>query len=356
MRKLLFVLTTLFFVSAGTAQPPVNYYNSATGAGYELKTQLYNIIKDHNSQSYSSLWSLYNHNAYKDVYYENDGTLLDIYSENPNGPEAYVYYIGNDQCGNYNSEGDCYNREHLIPQSIFNESAPMVSDAHHIMPADGYVNGRRDNYPIGKVNNANWTSTNGSKRGSSAVQGYSGTVFEPIDEFKGDIARVYFYFATRYQNQISNWSYAMFNGTDDQVFTNGFLDILLEWHENDPVSEREIAINNRIYNHQNNRNPFIDHPEYVAMIWGTSSASISEMEPVYVSVYPNPSKEQKINISTEQQIEQIILINLNGQIIRQINKPVSQNNTYALENLPQGFYILNLTIDDRSVTKKVIIN
>src|SRR5690606_41593555 len=78
--------------------------------------------------------------------------------------------------------------------SVFNEGSPMSTDGPHVVPTDGYVNGQRSNHPIGKVSSASWTSTNGSKKGSSAVPGYSGTVFEPIDEFKGDVARVYFYF------------------------------------------------------------------------------------------------------------------------------------------------------------------
>lgn len=355
MKTIFYSLVTLFSISV-FAQAPSNYYNSATGEGQVLKTQLYNIINNHNSQTYGALWGLYIHNAYKDLYYENDGTLLDIYSENPTGSE-YTYILGEDQCGNYNGEGVCYNREHIIPQSVFNEGSPMVTDAHHIMPTDGYVNGMRSNYPIGKVNSANWTSQNGSKRGTSAVQGYNGTVFEPIDEFKGDFARVYFYFVTRYETQISGWNYAMFGNSSYPGLTSGFLDMLLQWHENDPVSEREIAINNRIYQFQNNRNPYIDNPDFVNQVWGYSSTySTDTFEPVYVSVYPNPAKDQKINITTDKEVEEIRLINLNGQIIQQIKKPYSQNNTYTLDNLPSGFYILNVNIDNQNITKKVIVN
>ncbi len=356
MKKTLLVFTLLATIY-GFSQPPANYYNTATGTGYQLKTQLYNIIKGHDSKSYAALWGLYNHDAYKDNYYENDGSLLDFYSEKPNGTDSYSYTLGEDQCGNYTGEGSCYNREHVIPQSVFNEDSPMRTDGHHVMPTDGYVNGQRSNYPIGKVNSASWTSTNGSKKGTSSVPGYTGTVFEPIDEFKGDIARIYFYFATRYENLISNWSYAMFNGTSNQVFTDGFLDILLQWHENDPVSEREIAINNRVYNFQDNRNPYIDNPQYVNDIWGYSSTYSTDIfAPISVSVYPNPTKDQKVNISTDKEIKEIRLVNLNGQIIQYIKNPSSQNNTYTLVNLPQGFYILNVEIENSMITKKIIVN
>ena len=253
------------------AQIPSGYYNTATGTGYTLKTQLYNKIKGHSDKGYSGLWTTYS-TSDRDNQYENDNSIIDIYSENPSGTDPYVYSYSTDQCGNYSTEGNCYNREHIIPQSVFNSSSPMVSDAHHIPPTDGKVNGMRANYPHGNVANATWTSQNGSKLGSSAVSGYSGTVFEPIDEFKGDIARMYFYFATRYENTVANYSYGMFNGTSNQVFTTAFLNMLISWHNQDPVSAREIARNNAIYARQNNRNPFIDHPEYVGQIWGGSSS------------------------------------------------------------------------------------
>src|SRR5690606_34081861 len=243
--------------------------------------------------------------------------------EKPNGTDSYTFTLVSDQCGNYSGEGFCYIREHLITQSVFNDASAMRTDCHHVVPTDGYVNGQRSNYTIGKVYSDSCTSTNGYKKGTSAVPGYSGTVFEPIDEFKGDVARVYFYFATRYQNQITSWSYAMFNGTSTQVFPDGFLDILLQWHENDPVSEMEIARNNRVYQFQGNRNPFVDNPQYVHDIWGYSSTYSTDIfDPVSISVYPNPATE-KINISTDKEIQEIILINLNGQIIQQVKQPVS---------------------------------
>jgi len=200
-----------------------------------------------------------------------------MYSENPSGTDYYTFTYSTDQCGTYSAEGDCYNREHMIPQSIFNEGSPMVADAHFITPTDGKVNGMRSNYPHGMVGTATYTSKNGSKLGSALNSGYSagysGTVFEPINEFKGDIARMYFYFATRYENVITTWgtSYAMFNGTSNQVFAEPFLTILLTWNAQDPVSASEIARNNAIYTRQHNRNPFIDHPEYVNQIWGSTS-------------------------------------------------------------------------------------
>lgn len=269
--KLKLLFFSLLFSVLSFAQIPAGYYTSATGTGYTLKTQLFNIIKGHTDNGYDGLYNTYQ-TSDRDNFYENDGTILDMYSENPIATDPYTYSAGTtNRCGNYSVEGDCYNREHIIPQSVFNEASPMKNDAHFVTPTDGKVNGQRSNYPHGTVASANWTSLNGSKRGTSAVSGYSGIVFEPIDEFKGDIARMYFYFATRYENTVSNYSYDMFDGSSNKVFTTAFLNMLLAWHAQDPVNAREIARNNAIYAQQNNRNPFIDHPEYAQAIWNPNA-------------------------------------------------------------------------------------
>ena len=274
MNKNIFLMLLLFSFSMN-AQIPANYYNSANGmTGYALKTELSDIISNgHINRGYSNLYNGYM-TTDTDNYYENDGTVLDMYSENPNGADPYNYTHNNNKCGNYSNEGDCYNREHLMPQSWFGSSSPMKSDIHHVVPSDGKVNGQRGHYPLAEVSSANWTSQNGSKRGSCANTGYSGTVFEPIDEFKGDIARIYFYMATRYEDNIGSWENAnsdgsdpVLNGSSNQVFEDWYLDVLLQWHYNDPVTQREVDRNNAAYDYQGNANPFINHPEWVALIW-----------------------------------------------------------------------------------------
>jgi endonuclease I len=278
MKKIYSLLFLLTF-TIGIAQIPSGYYTTATGSGYTLKTQLYNIIKGHTDNGYAGLYTTYQSSDI-DNFYENDGTILDMYSEKPSGTDPYNYTSGSTQrCGTYSTEGDCYNREHIIPQSSFNSAAPMVSDAHFITPTDGKVNGIRSNYPHGTVATASTTTLNGSKLGTSSVSGYTGTVFEPINDFKGDIARMYFYFATRYENTVSTYSYAMFDGSSNKVFTTAFLNTLLAWNAQDPVSAREIARNNAIYTKQNNRNPYIDHPEYVQAIWGGTTPTPDTQAP-----------------------------------------------------------------------------
>ena len=179
----------------------------------------------------------------------------------------------------FSVEGDCYNREHIVPQSLFdvdnngNGDTPMVSDIHFIRATDGKVNGVRSNYPFGKVGTASYISGNGSKLGNSVSPNYSGTVFEPVDAFKGDVARMIFYFVTRYESKLSTFTSGDILGTATfPGLTDWELAVLLSWHNADPVSQEEINRNNASYTFQGNRNPYIDHPEYVNSVWGTPVA------------------------------------------------------------------------------------
>lgn len=336
------------------AQAPANYYNTATGTGYTLKTQLKTIISNgYIDKGYAALWNIY---YTSDV--RADGKVWDMYSD-------CNLTFGTDQDTGSGGTSQCqkYNREHSFPKSWFNDAAPMHNDAFHVLPADKYVNGIRGNFAFGIVGNANFTSLNGSKRGNNIAPGSpSATVFEPADEFKGDLARIYFYMATRYQDVVANWTGndsdgdSMLNGTSNKVFSQWTLDMLYQWHIADPVSTKETNRNNVIYGYQKNRNPFVDHPEYVAMIWGASLSTAEFNTMAAVAVYPNPSNDHRINITYENNIDQIQLINVNGQIMQQINKPTPQNKTYTLDNIPSGFYFLRLTDNNNSVTKKVIVN
>jgi endonuclease I len=272
---------------------PLGYYDAAAGQTCQpLKTAVRNIITaGYNTLSYTpGLWNLY---QYSDLQRNDANTadiIWDMYSDNPTGPEPYTYTHGTNQCGTYSGEGDCYNREHSTPQSWFNELTPMVSDAHHIFPTDGRVNALRSSFPYGEVTTVSSTSLNGSKLGTGNNFGYTATVFEPIDAYKGDFARAGLYMAVRYENEIisQNWSQygsanAVFLSSTDQpiattrrlaIYDDWQLKLLYKWHIQDPVSQKEIDRNNAIYatviggNAQANRNPFVDHPEYAAEIWG----------------------------------------------------------------------------------------
>lgn len=281
MKKIILFPVFAGLMGLANAQAPAGYYNSANGlSGAALKTALSTIITSgHQDKGYGGLWTGYKTTDI-DKDYENDGSILDIYSEKPTGPDPYKYMPGSNQCGTYSTEGNCYNREHIIPQSLFNEASPMVSDIHFIRATDGKVNGMRSNYPFGKVGSATFTSMNGSKLGSSASSGYSGTVFEPIDEFKGDVARMIFYFVTRYQSKLSSFSSGnMLGNSAFPGLQTWELNVLLAWHNQDPVSQAEITRNNASYAYQGNRNPFIDNPSYVNLIWGSQQPTTDTQAP-----------------------------------------------------------------------------
>ena len=252
----IFTLLLLLALMSGSlsAQIPNGYYNNANGkTGDELKVALHNIIKGHHVVSYSGLLNAF---AYTDC--KPNGKIWDIYSN-------YEYSPSTGLCGDYEHEGDCWNREHTWPQSWFNESSTPRSDLFHVYPTDGYVNGQRSNYPYGEVNHPTYTSGNGSKLGPCVTSGYTGKVFEPVDEYKGDIARTYFYMSVRYYGEDSDWGSS--GMTNKSEIMDWAMTMLLRWSDEDPVSQKEIDRNNAVYGYQNNRNPFIDHPEYARMIW-----------------------------------------------------------------------------------------
>ena len=245
------------------AQAPSGYYNNATGQkGRNLKTALHKIIKDHNAHSYDQLW-----NDFKKTDRRADGKVWDMYSNVTN----YVFG-GREQGANYKKEGDSYNREHSFPKSWFGgKVAPMNTDLFHLYPTDGYVNNRRSSFPFGETE-GDYISANGwSKVGPSTVPGYSGTVFEPNDEYKGDFARTYFYMATRYEDKIAGWNSPMLGHDSYQAYAPWAIKMLLRWAKEDPVSEKEINRNNEVYKIQKNRNPFIDFPGLEQYVWGTKT-------------------------------------------------------------------------------------
>ena len=255
-------------VGAKTPIPcPANYYDAAKGKSNQaLLTALYNIVGPHTNIGYDGLFD-----AYIDTDCDANGYIIDMYSNYDR------FRCPGNKCGSYSKIGDCFNREHSIPKSWWGGGKQaQYSDLINIVPTDGYVNNQRSNYPYGEC--ANGTRlTNGQyvakgRLGSSTRSGYSGTVFEPDDEYKGDFARAYFYMAACYNNSIGNWTSsngsAFFNGTQYPVFTNYAIDLLMEWTRLDPVSQKEKTRNNYVHAWQGNRNPFIDHPELAEYLWG----------------------------------------------------------------------------------------
>ena len=358
--KQTFIASLLLLSSfIGFSQIPTGYYDNAAGlSGDNLRLALFNIIKGHNSVSYATLWTSFPQTDK----HPGGNQVWDMYSDNPNGANPYEYFYSSDQCGNYAKESDCYNREHSMPKSWFNSDPPLYTDLFHLYPTDGYVNGKKSNYSFGEVGSAQWTSQNGSKLGICNYPGYTSTtsntkVFEPIDEYKGDFARSYFYIVTRYRFQ----AFDMGNGSDnDMVIGNGGVDVvqftpwaesmLLKWAADDTVSQKEIDRNNAVYQIQGNRNPFIDRPEFAAKVFG-SLTNVSNFENSLTKVwYSNNTLTVTSNVSKP---TTLVVYNMLGEQVTV--QSVSSQNTSINVDLPNGIYLASLG-NNQSNTLKFVVN
>ena len=301
MKKHIFSLFSLLFLAQITwavdhtvtpvADLPAYYASINNKSGSTLRDNLYSItIAGPQDMSYDGLFDAY---PYTDVYPSDSvgkaGKIWDMYSNVLWTPSA-------NHCGNYNAVGDCFNREHSVPKSWFNEKKPAYYDLGHLVPTDGYVNNQRGNNPFGECSGGK-RLTNGQYRatgrsGTSTFEGYTsvGTVFEPDDQYKGDFARIYMYMAVRYKKSNKDdvsISGTMFNTTDANYgFTAYSVALLMKWHRLDPVSQKEIDRNNGMQRAQNNRNPFIDYPILAEYLWGNMSGETFLFENAMASFDP----------------------------------------------------------------------
>jgi endonuclease I len=379
MIKKIFVFSVLLLVVYATilAQPtnlPASYYNNAEGLGCApLKTALFNIISANNkSLLYADVLTAHPRTDKKRNDANTADVVWDMYSDNPTGPDPYTFNFDTDRCGQYNGEGGCFNREHVFPQSWFNDELPMKSDINHVYPTDGEVNAMKANFPVGEVSIASKTSLNGSKVGTGNNFGYTSTVFEPINEYKGDIARAILYMAVRYETQIAGWrtnstADNVLNGTSYPAFDDWHIRLLYKWHLQDPVSDKERKRNDSVFVIQGNRNPFIDRPEWVFQIWSctglipnTSVTSIPNKPSANLSIYPNPVTGNFIQVKCEHISER----RLNYEILDLYGRKYSNgiiNNHQALSqinltNLPNGNYIIRIMGEQMVQTGKFLIH
>ena len=260
-------LAILVGITAWTAIPH-GYYNNAVGKHDEgLMTALEGIIYTHTELSYNYMWT-----AFDSTDVGLDGYYIDMYSTCKYNHDSY-------HVGNATYVGQGLNREHSFPKSWFGgEVTPMFTDLTMIIPTDGYVNQRRSNNPYGicaggtTYVNEELGVTMLGKVGKSTYNGYTANVFEPDDEYKGDFARIYFYMVTCYKSQVGTWpgcGQLDYDSNGYKAFSDWSLQLLMEWHRADPVSQKEISRNEAVYAQQGNRNPFVDHPELAEYIWGT---------------------------------------------------------------------------------------
>ena len=286
---LLLMLAALVTLPSVAAVPSGYYDNAKNKSDQALMTALHTIIKGHTKRSYSQLWTDFRTTDC------NGNIIIDRYSDT-----QFTY--NTDKCGSngYSQVGDCYNREHSIPNSWWggSDSDTAYTDLHHMFPVDGWVNNERGNHPFG--NCANGTPKGTGKLGTCTFSGYSGTVFEVADEYKGDFARVYFYFATRYMMRMSSYTSgtSVFNSSTYLGMDTWAINQLLEWHRNDPVSTLEITRNDNVYSIQHNRNPYVDNPELVEYIWGNMKGQVWNPSGTTTPTLTSPVSGSTINVGT----------------------------------------------------------
>lgn len=337
---------------------PTSYYNTVnTQRGAALKTVLYNKILGHTATSYTpGVW-----NAFATTDVQPNGKVWDIYSTRFDTASPYEFTLVTDQdngSGGTN-EGEKYNREHSFPQSWFAQASPMVSDLHHIFATDKKVNNTRNNFPFGNVTSPTFTSLYGGKLGPNSFPGYSSTVFEPNNEYKGDLSRAYFYMATRYENLIAGWQT---NGNADDVLAgNAFpsydswqVNLLLSWHNLDPVSDKEIKRNNAIYAIQNNRNPFIDSPQFVRRIWGGSLPNEPNIQSSLLQITNNSNTSVTLNWASGNGQRRLVLVRagnaVNGLPVDTIQYGANANLSLAPQTTTGNSIVYNGTGSTVTIT------
>ncbi|MEO6490061.1 MAG: endonuclease [Ferruginibacter sp.] len=288
------------------AQIPAGYYNTTSGLACQpLKTALSNIITTGQvSLIYGQLDDI--QMPVVDTIRSDDGAtsiIWDIYSNNNSGPEPFVFNSTQIAAGGFcgassaATEGFCWNKEHTFPRAWFQNMdgtypSPTNADLFNVRPTDYKINSVRANNPYSTITSPSYIfPTIGAfpgypippnpildKLGPSSASGVVIPIaFEPPNGVKGDLARGYFYMLTRYESQLASWILLHTgNGIEKVVdganavypsFQLPYLTMMYNWHIADPVDAREINRNNLIYTQQNNRNPYVDHPEYVALVW-----------------------------------------------------------------------------------------
>ena len=299
-------------VSAQGPNDSGTYYLAADGKkGAELKTALCEIIYNRSERTSEQLWT-----DFKTTDIKENGKVWDMYSN----LREMTFII--DIADNYTKEGDAYNYVHSWPNSWFGGKVmPMYTDLHHIYPTDGYVGKKRDKYAFGETNGEAYKSANNfSKLGACTYPGYTGRVFEPNDDYKGDFARTYFYMVTCYEKKLPDWftNYGTKEGISQTIDGTTYpgisawqLEMLMKWAKNDPVDSpiaKETPRNNAVYVIQLNRNPFIDYPGLEEYIWGA-------MKDVAFSYDHYQRPTAIITIEAERSAKDGVMHNLAGKVV-----------------------------------------
>ncbi|HAN00644.1 MAG TPA: hypothetical protein DCQ26_18780 [Marinilabiliales bacterium] len=294
-------------------QIPTDYYKGTEGlTGTELETFLRNVINE----------------GFQGISYGDARYILDETDADPNiEGNVVLVYLGISVSGVWDS-GITWNREHVWPQSLLNTDVSnstigVGSDLHNLKPADPAENSSRSNDYFDVEQTAD--------------------TYVPRDEVKGDIARILFYMTVMYD-------YLELVNSAPLVYEMAKLDVLLSWHKADPVDDFERNRNEVIYSYQKNRNPFIDHPEFVAQVWNLTALNDKNYKTMYV--YPNPARDY-LHISATEGFQTFRILNMIGQTVKEgtFGEPI-----IPLDGLSKGKYIVQLINKETVSSLPFIIN
>ncbi len=357
---LLFVLH-LILTFAQNGAPASPYYNGFNWnqSGTALKSALATKIINTHTNFLSYTPGVWEASRVTDLDPTNSNNVLLIYGWE-NGTDGDVTNDrSRDKFANGGNVGD-WNREHVYAKSLgvpsLDDGPPSDAgeDAHHLRSSDVQRNGSRGNLLF---------------KTGSGNSGNVGGGWYPGDEWKGDVARMMMYMYLRYGNQCLPKNVGIGNIVASDA---NMIDLFLQWNAEDPVSQYEDNRNTYHNNTSNtyaqgNRNPFIDNPYLATVIWGGTVAQnrwpaifLSSEDFDYlskISVYPNPTSNNTIYITSTTTLKDIVVYNVNGQIVQEIKNPSTINTeTYKVSNLNSGFYMIKLSNDSGSTTKKIIVN
>lgn len=339
-----YLLSFLLFLSSfSPAQVPDGYYESAQGySGEGLKTALYEIIKGHTAFPYTAsttdVWDILKE-ADRDT--ANSGNVILLYSGwSVNAAQEY-------------NNGNGWTREQVwaLSHGDFGTGKGAGTDVHHIRPVDHSVNSARNNKDF-DMGGSLYVDGDGTTECFSDADSW-----EPRDAVKGDVARMLFYMAVRYEGENGEPDLELMDDINTSDYTlpgkgfHGKLSTLLEWHESDPVDSLEIRRNEVIFSYQKNRNPFIDHPEFVKKIWTVTG--IDDIKELPFLIYPNPAKDFIYIGSNSSEPFEVRLISMEGKII--LLDKATGILKFPIEDLQEGLYLIKIIKQSIIFNDKVVI-
>jgi endonuclease I len=350
-------LTLLFcwFSIIVYGQAPDTYYDTAENLADEaLKMALNEIIDNHTEFTYTS--------SSTDVW----DILKETDRDPDNSENVVLIYSGVSVNGaqEYNS-GNGWTREHVWAKSRgdFGITRGPGTDVHALRPLDNSTNSKRSNRSFNNCNNCKavtdqWGNETGSQQDEND---YS---FEPRDAVKGDVARMLFYMAVRYESLDGHadleFTESMLPQGDKQPI-HGVLSVLLAWHRNDPVDAWEENRNNIIFkDYQKNRNPFIDFPVLAEHLWGTKIGlnwskevlSIETFKETIASIYPNPVANN-LHLKGFGKNAKVAIYSTIGKMV--LTTEIDTNNTVIDVSSLSGMYLIHVITSEKRTTKLIVI-